>query len=660
MPEAFDPNWKKPEEGYGPGYTLEDLMTSAPVHELHAEEKSAARMTFNPTDFAALRNGAPQARRTVPLSLADYFIDALTPTLIFVMALSFILFMLDLRFIFTEVDDVRLRVVSIFFVLGVVALNRLVARDGREQSFIYIFFLVMVVTIFTFATAGRSGSYAVGFTDRTWVDLPINLSITALLWWAINRLTHECCVDKTSASGEIGIVQGTLLSLQRAGTQAKELPGKMKEMATRKDKEEPWILTNTIEAYDPLDRDRQQAMDLALAVEAATAEAAPKSWKERLPAKHPGISVFYVSVPVMAAFALGYPVLLNGGPSMVTAGYVFVATYTLAALGLLMFTSLRGLRGYCQERNVPIPTGVSGFWMGFGGFLVVLVLLGGLLGPAPGVPAAMQVGPREMEYNARHSAPWDYREYESSTPRKATGEVDPELAGADGQGEPTPGAEPGAEEGDDGASKEGQPTSPNPPPASSAESDGGVKSPLVELMAASDIARYAVIGVVVVGVVLAAIVVLLYGMKALGGRGGEKRPGMLQRIRHFFEGFLAVAQVPGMRPWKVRMSRELSACAAFRNPMEGAMPLRDKVRYSYDALCALAEDMGQPRDPDRTPHEFMREFPDRLAPLREEAEDLTRLFVIAEYSNLEIQNQVEDRLRKFWMRYDNMRRGLLR
>ncbi|MFM1918910.1 MAG: hypothetical protein RLZZ303_544, partial [Candidatus Hydrogenedentota bacterium] len=97
MPQAFDPNWKKPEEGYGPGYTLDDLMTSAPVHELQAADKAAARMEFNPTDFAALRAGAPKPKRTVPLTLADYFIDGITPTLIYAMMLSFILFLLDVR-----------------------------------------------------------------------------------------------------------------------------------------------------------------------------------------------------------------------------------------------------------------------------------------------------------------------------------------------------------------------------------------------------------------------------------------------------------------------------------------------------------------------------------------------------------------------------------
>ncbi|MFM1920951.1 MAG: hypothetical protein RLZZ303_2585, partial [Candidatus Hydrogenedentota bacterium] len=543
--------------------------------------------------------------------------------------------------------------------LGVVALNRLVARDGKEQSVVYILFMVMVVVLFTFATAGRSGSYVVGFTDRTWVDLPINLAITGFLWWVIHRLTQECCVDKTSASGEIGIVQGTLLSLQKAGAQARELPAKMKEASAKKHPDEPWILSNTIEAYDPLDRDRDEAMKLAHALDAAAAP--PPSWKERLPAKHPGISVFYVSLPVMAVFALGYPVLLNGGPSMITAGYVFVATYTLAALGLLMFTSLRGLRGYCQERNVPIPTGVSGFWMGFGGLLVALVLLGGLLGPAPGVPTMMRVGVRELDYNARHSAPWDYREYQSSAPTKHTGELDPNLAGAQGQGELAPGAEAGTEEQEGGAAREGQPRSASPPPPpSGTTTEGGAASPLMELMKASDVARVAVMAIVGVAVALALVVACLFVLQSLAARRGGGDAERLSALRRFLEGLKAAARMPGARPWTVRVSRDIARCSAFRNPMDGPMPLREKVRYSYDALCALAEDMGQPRDPDRTPHEFMASFPDRLAPLRDEAEDLTRLFVIAEYSNLEIQPRVQDRLRRFWMRYDNMRRGLLR
>lgn len=654
MPQAFDPGWKRPEND-APPPTLEDLMTSAPVHELHAPGKAQANLPSY--DFLSLSGkGQNRKKPPVPLSFADYFIDFLTPTLIFVMMLSLILYLLDVRFIFTEQDDLRLRGVSIFFVLGVVALNRLVARDGKEQSMVYILLMLMVVTLFTLATSKNSGSYVPGMMDQAWIDLFFNLCVVGFFWWVTNRLTQECCVDKSSASGEVGIVQGTILSAMRTRDNMRNLPAQVKDVVNRKTEETPYILTDTVEAYDPLERDQAAAMALA---DAMTQAEKPKTWSDRLPQSHPGVSIFYVSLPVLAVFALGYPVLRNGGPSMTNVAYFFVGVYTLAALGLLMLTSLRGLRGYCQERGVPIPPGVSWFWMGFGILMVALVLLGGFLGPTTGAPETFRVGPREIDMNARHVEGWDYREYESSTNTQQPAPQDPDLA-ADIESEETgpgksPKNTPGAENPGEGGSsgKADQSTG-------GSNTDGTVSSPLMQMMEASPVVGYAVLIVLAVGGACVVIVGLLFLARAIGSGNKNKRPGAMSRLRKFFEGLFAMAQVPGMRPWQVRMSRELSASAAFRNPMDSPLPLRDKVVYSYDALCALAQDVGQPRDPDRTPHEFMAEFPERLQALRETAEDLTRLYVIAEYSNLEIQPQVQDRLRKFWMRYDSLRGAVLR
>lgn len=647
MPLPFDPNWKRPDES-APAPTLESLMTSAPVHELHAQGKANERAALHPLDFASLRGAGKQQKRAVPLTFADYFIDFLTPALIFFMMLAFILYMLDIRFIYTEYDDFRLRVVSIFFVLGVVALNRLVARDGKEQSVIYILGLGVAVVLFTVGTSGSSPQSYVGTsTSAMGLNVVANLTVVSFLWWVINRLTHECCVDKASSSGDIGIVAGTLLSMKQAKESAKELPSQMKEALTRKEEELPYILTNTIDAYDPLDRDRAAAM-LPLPDE-------PKKWSDRMPKKHPGISIFYVSMPVLAAFVLGFPILRSGGSAMITAGYVFVGIYTVAALGLLMFTSLRGLRGYCQERGVTIPPGVSMFWMGFGSFLVLLVLLSGLIFPAPGLPRAADTGERIIDPNARQNPLPDYHESkdlgdDSAAPARELERTGEEGDESQGQQQTPPNSEMAPQ----------QPPQDAAPPSGGSTPDGTVASPLIALMQAMPILG-TILGILLgIGVLGIVGFVLLYLLRGYSKRQKEKRPGLFAAMRRFLEGLFAAAQVPGMRPWKVRMSRELSASAAFHSPMNSNMSVREKVAYSYDALCALAHDVGQPRDPDRTPHEFMREFPERLVSLRDQAEDLTRLYVIAEYSNLDMQPQVEDRLRTFWVQYDRTRNGVLR
>ena len=66
------------------------------------------------------------------------------------------------------------------------------------------------------------------------------------------------------------------------------------------------------------------------------------------------------------------------------------------------------------------------------------------------------------------------------------------------------------------------------------------------------------------------------------------------------------------------------------------------------ALRALAADIGAPPKESQTPYEFLAHFPAGLRSMREEAEEIIRLYVIAAYSSEEMNLRLEDRLRKFW------------
>lgn len=640
MPAEFDPHWTRPDAGEGTGFALDDLLTSAPAHQVAAERHAHARDQQVNYSFDALRHKGP-ARPPIPLSAADYFIDFLTPFLIFVMMLAFILYLLDIRYMFTEKEDVRLRMVSIFFVMGIVALNRLINRDGREQSLIYMLGMGVVVTLFTASTSGQGGAFVKGALDQMGIDVALNLAVVAGLWWIINRLTRECCIDRSSASGEIGLWQGALMKVKESAKEARELPRRVAQ-ANRREPELPYILQNTVEAYDPLERDR--------AGEAAAI--APPAWHERMPATHPGAAIFYVSIPVMITFILGYPVLANGGPVMITAGYAFVGVYTLSALGLLMLTSLRGLRGYCQERHVPVPPSVSTFWMGFGALLMAIVLMLGLLGPSPGVPAPYYIANREYDLSARHADLWDYHENQTGEaqqdPQQGAEEQEPST-------EPestTQTAEPDGQQYSQDSQGSTQPPRSSPPEVETA-------SPLLNLMEVAPIARYIVWAIVGLGALLAIGFALFAFLRAYASARLE-RPGIISALRRFLEGLRAAARVPGARPWRVRVSRQIANSPQYQNPLSSDMTVRDKVRYSFDALCALALDVGQPRNPDHTPLEFLEHFPTRLESLRESATEVIRLFTIAHYSNFEMQPHIEDRLRAFWRDYDEVRRRVVR
>ena len=105
--------------------------------------------------------------------------------------------------------------------------------------------------------------------------------------------------------------------------------------------------------------------------------------------------------------------------------------------------------------------------------------------------------------------------------------------------------------------------------------------------------------------------------------------------------------------------------ARFENPLgkstqSGQRDVHQAIAITYDALCALAADLGSPRHKDQTPYEFLEAFPSELKGLKREAHELTDLYVRSAYSTHELDPRTEDRLRKFWINYDRIRRKIVR
>jgi hypothetical protein len=90
------------------------------------------------------------------------------------------------------------------------------------------------------------------------------------------------------------------------------------------------------------------------------------------------------------------------------------------------------------------------------------------------------------------------------------------------------------------------------------------------------------------------------------------------------------------------------------------MTLDDHVAYAYEALNALAYDLGVPRGTGQTPYEFIDSFPRPLRKLKKDAHELTRLYVQSAYSRQPLHPADEQALRKFWVTYNQARRRVLR
>ncbi len=597
MVEPYEPNAPRPDD-QAPGKSDIAALMSAPATaraEARAREGAPTR-----TDLESLRKeGYDEIPRPRHGTFTDILIDGVTPCLIFFMVYALIFFLLDVRYVYTEVQNGNIRWTAFFFILGVVALNRLVARRGREESFGWMIFFGLVVAAYTFSMSSLYGvgSLARGFMGGNPLQATaFNVGVAGLLWWVVNRLTHECCVDENRIAGDVGILTGTARRFREATRRHEQVKPVHPSPSKPRDANDPFLPMVVIEAYDP-------TLDYQPKVKAAPTPGG--SLSDRLSRRHPGMSIFYFSVPALFAFAIGLRVVQHGGPAMVLAGHFYVGVYAVSALLLLMLTSLGGLRQYFRARFVDLPPLLGPFWIGLGGVMVAAVLVGATQLPLPGLPDIAYVDRHETDFWSRDS----------------TFQLTQVTA--------TP----------------------------------------VRILQETRFMQY------VGRAVLACMgLVLLYGaLKALAAAAARlsasaRLPRFLvtfcRRVERLLDFLTSAPRLPQRTP-RVRVQRALAASVRFESTLsdpeaERQLDTKGHVEHAYAALCALAQDAGVPRHPGETPYEFLDRFPKTLYSLRHEARDLTRLYVIAAYSPMKMDDKTRDRLRKFWITYRRIRNTVVR
>jgi hypothetical protein len=594
-----------------------------------------------PTDFHSLKASTTDSpRRLQYRTTTDYLIDALTPLMIFMMVSSVIFFLLDVRYVYLEIWTVdrfgqmyeqTLHWVAFFFVMGVVALNRLIAREGKNESVLYIVGLTFAIGLYTFSTTDQIGSVAHNFMNQPYLATLFNMGIVALIWWIASRLTHECCVDENPIAGDIGILTGTARRLHNA------LSGKSVFTGTKK-KEEPYILGTELDAIDPSEW-RPPEKKKTPSPDVAT---------KRLPKRHPGISVFYASIPAMVVFAVGQWVLRSGDVDITLRAHIFLAVYTISALSLLMLSSLGGLRQYFQARRIKIPAGIGPFWTGMGSVMILMVAIAASWMPAPGPPPSV----RRLEppaYNQINTAQGDTSQSENTSDAKD--HKGDQAAASSNKATPQQGKTPPSK-------------SQAPEPKTTAEALAIRFPNLSRVFRVAEIivlVCMGLMGLYALVRVLGAIVVSLTGKS---GRGFPALARFLKALDRFLQRLTHVPSLPKLRlPRRVRP--EVALSTRYVNPLgDPALSRRmtpaEVVEYSYAALCALAHDLAVPRRTDQTPYEFIESFPASLGGLREDAIRLTNLYVVAAYSNLSLEPRHLDIVRGFWRSFEIVRAATIR
>ena len=346
----------------------------SPEYDVDERAKQEREKKSQATNFQQINEelGGNIRRKLQHRTLTDNLIDFFTPLMIFIMMYSVVSFLLDVRFIFSEEEHTSLRLVAFFLIVGVVALNRLIARDGADESILYALALAGVAGMYTLATSTvYTGSIARGFMDGPFMAVFFNTAVLAFIWWITNRLTHECCVDENETAGDVGILTGTLRNFKKDSTE--KAPASTYEKKTlsekllvpRKSDNTRWDV-ETVVAVDPSEWEDPHKV--------AREEKVYEAPSKRLAKRHPGISIFYFAILAMAIFAIGLPVLRAGDVYYELRGHLYVGAYTTAALFLLLLTSLGGLRQYFRSRDVYFPTMIGVFWLSLGSVMVFAVL----------------------------------------------------------------------------------------------------------------------------------------------------------------------------------------------------------------------------------------------------------------------------------------------
>jgi len=275
-------------------------VLSTPEYDVEAHAKAEKVAKKKSTDFQSLNRelGGDQRRAIQMRTLTDNLIDVFTPFMIFVMVLSVVWYLLDVRYIFNESEHVSMRRVAFLIVMGIIALNRLVAREGSKESIIYSLGLIAVTGLYS----SVSTSVASGFSGVVGSGI-VNVIIVSILWWITNRLMHECCVDENMTAGDVGILTGTMREFQKAIRPRKDQP--KRSIFISKRPKGHVLESSELDAVDPhdwLDPEKTKKKKVAYT---------PPS--KRLSKRHPGISIFYFAGVTIVVFALGLPVLLQGG-----------------------------------------------------------------------------------------------------------------------------------------------------------------------------------------------------------------------------------------------------------------------------------------------------------------------------------------------------------
>ncbi len=612
--------------------------------------------------MSALKSRAPLPRR-VEKTLADFALDIFIPLCVMLLVGSVVYFLIDVRSAYIAGATRLLKYICFLYVMGAVLINRIRASQAYdERHIVYGVGLALAIILFMFVFSSKRGSVAGGPGPGLGTQLFFNLAIVGVIWWAADRITRECAAedagDQSSGSGILTAIRTrpwrkAARAKPEPGTPARPLLGTLKPS---KPESEVRALPSLIAPPELVHEDEEEGE-----VEPGAAEKGVEKKEktpQRLSRKHQGVSAIYFSIFALLLFGVGQIMIPQTSEAVLRNTLLCMISYVFSALALLMMTSLHGLRRYVRRRKVKVPVSIGLFWLAIGAVAILVVIVG-----TDFIPRPMQAGSRIVD-QLELAAEGTTRSGQDKVPGlqdryTESGRSSREVE----RGESAEGEETESEEGrSEGRGKEGE------APETSAISEMLQKVPGAET--ASKLLKYVAIAIVALFALYMAFRTVILLLRLMS-RIGRNSSGMLGVLSRFF-GRMASA-LSGLfkprgpktpKPKRRRIRKDEALSVRFRNPfagVEGAkMTPAEIVRYSFDALAALAADIGCPRQDEETAFEFVHRLPPQLQSIGPQTAYVAQLYTISEYSTFEISRDHVESLREFWTNFESAVKSALK
>lgn len=581
-----------------------------------------------------------------------------------------------------------------FYVFGTVLVARIAITQSRMKSVAYG--LVLGGACFIACMA------FVEYEKGLWKALGpiINIGLIALVWWAADKLTWDCThLDEARKASGRGVLAAAGIDGTRSTTAAED-----------------------DEEFDP-DRSVQETRKKKKKKEPPPAPVVGwfqkfqkfREWRKKKP-HTPGVWVLYFALAAIPLFALGQAMIPADDSNRRAAAFWQMAIYVGSALGLLVTTTLMGLKRYLEDRKATIPTALTAAWLGLGAVLILAFVGVAAVLPRPHSETplfAQQKGGKQDRNASKYAQVKDNSAGKgegAAGQRKESGDGKGQAQGgkpggegkgqAQGQGNNQSGGKQGDKQGEKGGDgnkgsgdkngeknnqqgnkgndqkggKEGSKGNQNQQNGedggktedkSDGEgsdgdgSDGEQGSNAFEKLgqgfeAASEVVKW------IVWIVLAIVVIGGGGymlLKYFANFTGWAK-GMLDWLRGLF----------GKKPAKTKAEVEEEAAeeeellrpppfSTFDNPFTDGTAkkrtARELAEYTFAAFDAWAWDRDLGRQPDETPSEFAARIAEDFPDLEEPGKQLAELYVMAMFSKKDLPADAKKKLAAFWESLEN-------